>query len=163
MAETVHAFLTANGESIVGEPTQLALGVEESIECVSWEYGVSTPLEPGSAVSTGRREHDPIVVVKRVDASSPVLLKACCKCQTIEGQFRFYRPDPGGTGATEQFYSVEIRGGRVISVRQRSPNTMQRSGGNMPPLETVAFSFSDIVWTYEPRGVEHHDSWANRV
>lgn len=160
MAQTVHLKLKANGKDIKGESTQTSMGREGTIECIAYEEAVSAARETGTNMVTGRRQHQPIKIVKRIDSASPLLMKALVENEKIEGQFRFYRPNPSGDGTTEQFYTVEIKEGNVASVKQYVPDTILADSAGLPPLEQVEFVFKDIVWRYEKGGVTHTDSWS---
>ena len=94
MAETIHLTLKANGNVIAGESSQHDLGREKTIECLEFKDRVRTARELGTRAPVGRRVHEPLELVKRIDASSPMLAKALCKNEKIEGCFRFYRPSP---------------------------------------------------------------------
>lgn len=159
MAETVHLFLKANGSDIAGESTQTSLGRENSIECLYVEDSVRTAREKGSGMATGRRTYGPIQIVKRIDKSSPLLARALCKNEVIEGVFKFFRPNPTGDGTTEQFFTMKIKQGRIASIKRVSPDTLDPASSLAPPTETVEFVFHTISWTYEDGGVEHEDSW----
>ena len=76
-------------------------------------------------MATGRRQYQPLMIRKRIDKSSPLIAKALTENQVIEGQFKFFRPNPSGDGTTEQFYTVEIKQGRVASIKQINPDTIQ--------------------------------------
>ena len=76
MAETVHLYLKANGKDIKGESTQESLGRKDSIECVSYNQSVKTAREAGTGMMTGRRQYEPLRIVKRVDKASPLIKKA---------------------------------------------------------------------------------------
>ena len=162
MAETVHAFLKANGTDVKGDSTQTTLGRENSIECLSFEHEVITAREAGSGLATGRRQYKPLKVVKRIDKSTPLLAKALCTNAVIEGDFKFFRPNPTGDGTTEQFYTVGIKGGRVASITQRNPDTFEPASSNKPAMEEITFVFHTIKWTYTDGGVEHEDSWSQQ-
>jgi len=161
MAETVHLFLKANGNDIKGESSQTSLGREGSIECFSFRDSIRTAREAGSGVATGRRTYEPVIITKRIDKSSPLLAKALCDNETIDGIFKFYRPSPGGDGTTEQFFTVEISRGRVSYVNRVSPDTFDPAAAARPPLEEVGFVFHTIKWTYTDGGIEHQDTWDN--
>jgi type VI secretion system secreted protein Hcp len=161
MAETVHLFLKVNGTDIQGESTQTSLGRENSIECLSFEFRVASPVSTsGSGMATGRRRYDPIKVQKRIDKSSPLLLRAFTLNEKIDAVFQFYRPNPTGDGTTEQFYTVEIRNGRIVGVAQYVHEIFRPETANDPPLEEVSFVFNTIIWTYTNGGVTHEDSWS---
>lgn len=158
MAETVHLFLKANGTVIEGESVQSSLGRENSIECLYYEQSVSTAREAGSGLATGRRQYEPLLVRKRIDKSSPLILKALTENQVIEGTFRFYRPNPTGDGTTEQFYTVTIKQARVASVKQFVPDVLDPESAEEPPQEEITFVFHTVEWTYEPGGITHQDN-----
>jgi len=159
MAQTVHLLLKANGEDIQGESSQTSEGRENSIECTYFEAETDTSREVQSGLSTGRRQHKPLVIRKSIDKSTPLLAKALTKSSKIEGEFKFFRPNPSGDGTTQHFYTVKISNGRVSS--QKMMNEWSRPGDPhaLPPQEEVQFVFQTINWRYEPGGVEHEDSW----
>jgi type VI secretion system secreted protein Hcp len=159
MAETVHLYLKANGQDIKGESQQASLGREGSIECVTYEQRVITAREAGSGMATGRRQYEPLVIRKRIDKSSPLLMKALVENQNIDAVFKFYRPNPTGDGTTEQFYTVAIKQGRIASVKQWVPDCIEPASNTFPPQEEVSFVFHTIAWTYTNGGITHEDSW----
>lgn len=159
MAETVHLFLKANGQDIKGESTQTSLGRADSIECVYFEGAVRTAREAGSGLATGRRQYEPLLIRKRIDKASPLLAKALCNNEVIEGVFKFFRPNPTGDGTTQQFYTIEIKKGRVASHRQWNPDTIVPASSTEPALEEVSFVFHTIMWTFEDGGITHQDTW----
>lgn len=161
MAETVHLYLKANGQDIQGESSQHDLGRENSIECVYFEDSVRTAREHGSRAAVGRRVHEPIEIVKRIDKSSPLLAKALCRNETINAEFKFFRPNPAGDGTTEQFFSVKIENGRIDSIQRTSPNSFDPAASKNPPMETVRFVYHKITWIHVPTGAEYVDSWSN--
>lgn len=160
MAETVHLYLTGNGNAINGESSQESLGRKDSIECLAYESSVETAREAGSGMATGRRAHQPLLIRKRIDKATPLILKALCENQVIEGVFKFFRPNPVGDGTTEQFATVTIKQGRVNSSRLYVPDTSQVISSNLPPMEEVTFVFHTIEWTYTNGGVTHLDTWS---
>ncbi|MCB9702225.1 MAG: type VI secretion system tube protein Hcp [Myxococcales bacterium] len=160
MAETVHLTLKANGNAIAGESTQHDLGRDKTIECLSFHDSVRTARELGSRAAVGRRVHEPVEILKRIDASSPLLAKALCRNEKVEGEFRFYRPSPGGDGTTEHFFTIEIIDGRIDAIERESPSAIDPASSNAPPLERVRFVYHTIRWIYEPTGAEYVDQWS---
>lgn len=159
MAETVHLYLKANGTDIQGESTQTSLGRENSIECLYYESGVITAREAGSGMATGRRQHQPILIRKRVDKSTPLIAKALVRNEVIEGVFKFFRPRPTGDGTTEQFYTVAVAKGRVASQRMFNPDALVPARNAEPTQEEITFVYHTITWTYTDGGIEHQDTW----
>ncbi len=159
MAETVHLYLKAGGQDIQGESTQVSLGRADSIECVDFLCSVKTARETGSGLATGRRQWEPLTIRKRIDKSSPLIMKALTENSVIDASFKFFRPNPSGDGTTEQFYTVDIKKGRISAIKQFVPNCMDPASSNYPPQEEVAFVFHTISWTYTNGGVTHLDTW----
>jgi len=163
MAMTVHLSLKANGVDIQGNSTIMSMERENTIECLSFCDSVRTAREASSGMASGERTYEPILIRKRIDKSSPLLAKALCNNEVIEGTFKFFRPNPAGDGTTEQFFTVKIEEGRVNSVVRVSPDVIDPASANEPPTEEVGFVFGKITWTYIPDGVEHVDHWSQRT
>ena len=159
MAETCALSLFANGTKIDGNSTQLSLGRENTIECLYFEHAVKTARESGSGMATGRRAYEPIIIRKRIDKATPLIAKALCDNEVIEGVFNFYRPNPVGDGTTQQFYTIEIKQGRVAFFKQISPDSFNPALSNSPEIEEVGFVFHTITWTYNDGGITHQDTW----
>ena len=159
MAQTVHLFLKVNGEEVQGESTQTSEGRENSIECTYFESEAATSREVQSGMATGRRQYKPLLIKKAIDKATPLIAKALTKNAKIDGEFKFYRPNPAGDGTTQHFYTVKITNGRVAS--QKMSNEWTRPGDPHagPPQEEVTFVFQTIMWRYEVGGIEHEDSW----
>lgn len=160
MAEHIHLFLKANGQDIKGEATQLSMGREGSIECIHYEQAGVTPFEPSTGNASGRRQYRPIKIRKRIDCSSPLLWQAMTKNTVLEGAFKFFRPNPTGDGTTEQFYTVEIKGAYISSMKQVIDDTLTPARSYEPPLEEIELIFHDIMWTYTKTGATHTDTWS---
>ncbi|MCP3169642.1 type VI secretion system tube protein TssD [Myxococcus qinghaiensis] len=159
MAESVHLFLKANGQDIKGSSTQTSMQREGSIECLTYQQSVITARETGSGMATGRRQYEPLVIRKRIDKSTPLLMKALTENTVVEGTFKFYRPAPAGDGTTEQFYTVSISKARISSIKQINPDVFDPAKANQPTLEEVSFVYHTINWTITDGGATHEDSW----
>lgn len=149
MAESPHLSLKIAGAKTDGESTQLADG---QIECYSFSFGISNPIDWATGAASGRREYSSIAISKRVDKASPLLMKALVTNQIVEGVFKFFRPPADGKAASEHFYTIEIKHGRVESVSQ--------SGGMDVPTESVTFAYRSITCTFVKGGVTHADDWS---
>lgn len=160
MAQTVHLKLEIEGSRIEGESSVRSLDREGTIECSAFQYGVTTPRDEASGTLTGRRKHEPVTITKKIDKTTPLLLKALCENRQIDSaEFRFYRPSMGGSGSEEHFYTVLIENGYIEGVHQLSEDTIIGGEEAPPMMEEVSFIFQDITWTYEIGGATAKDSW----
>lgn len=163
MAETVAVYIMANGAAIQGESTQISLGRENSIEALYFESEVMTARESGSGMATGRRQYKPILIRKRIDKATPLLAKALTQNQVIDAVFKFFRPNPTGDGTTEQFFTIEIKKGRLASFKQVSPDSFDPALSAAPEMEELGIVFHTIKWTYTNGGAEHEDTWDSQT
>ena len=155
--QTVHLNLLIQGNKVDGDSTKASMDRADTIECHSFFYELSSPREMATGRLTGRRQHSPVTIVKPVDRSTPLLLKALCQNEVVNrADFRFFRPSPGGSGAEEHYYTVLLENGFVSEIREEG-HTGPESGQMM---ERVSFVFRDITWTYEIGGATHKDSWS---
>ena len=152
-AQSTHLYLKANGEDIQGggtAPTTPTL-TRGSIECLSYS-------EKATGLATGARQYEAIIFRKRIDKSSPLLLRALVNNENIQGKFMFFRPNPAGDGTTEHFFTVEFAEGRLASIRRVSPDVIDPASATAPPTEEISIVFHNITWTYEPTGVSQNDT-----
>ena len=159
-AQTVHLTLTVDGNAIEGESTIISLGRENTIECSSFSYSISTPRESATGALTGRRQHRPVKIIKRIDKSDPLLFKALALEEPVtEAVFRHYRPGAAG-GAEEQFLTITLAGGFVSGYRLLSEDAVMGGPSAPPTMSEVEFVFQDFTITYESTGATHTDTWA---
>ena len=162
MAQTVHLELEIDGNKIDGESTVASMDRADTIECSTFSYAVTVPQEAGSRISTGRRQHGQVKVHKRIDKSTPLLIKAVCNNEPVtKAVFRFYRPWIDGRGTEQHYYTVELADGYVVGVSQVSRDAVMAGESAGPMMEEVCFNFLRITWTYESGGIIHSDSWDN--
>ncbi|MDF2629216.1 MAG: hypothetical protein K0R39_3047 [Symbiobacteriaceae bacterium] len=146
--------LSVNGQEIEGDSYDRKR--EGQIEVLAFNQSVTTAREAGSGMATGRRQYQPLLIRKRIDKASPLLMKALTENSVVDATFGFYRPNPTGDGAEERFYEIEIRHGRVASVEI----VMDEATGM--PMEEITFVFQTIAWTYTNGGVTHEDTWSQQ-
>ena len=134
-------------------------GFEDAIEVFGFCHEITTPVDAASGLPTEKRQHKPLIVVKRIDKSTPLLQKALVNNEQLdEMTLSFFRIDPG-TGGFQQYYTITLSEARVVSVKAISQD-LSNNSDTYPTMEEVSFVYQKITWTYEPDGVEHADSWA---
>lgn len=140
-----------NGQVIEGDTTRE--NRKGQIEVLAFEQSVTKAREAGSGIATGRRQYQPLLIRKRIDKASPLLMKALTQNSSAEVRFDFYRGNPTGDGTEERFYQIGLRNARVASVKI----VMDEATG--VPMEEITFVFRTIEWTYTNGGITHEDSW----
>lgn len=133
----VFLFLEVAGSGINGE--DVMLGQTGAIECLHYEQAITS--------AGNRLEHEPIYFLKRIDSTSPLLHQALLQNSHIEATFAFLRSAPT-TGESEHFYTVEISGGQLVSIRQTLPDRLDEETAVSPPIEEITLSYRQITWTH---------------
>jgi type VI secretion system secreted protein Hcp len=145
-AEPVYLFLNAGGVPIQGESSVSSLGRANAIECLA--FYTSAQRAADGSLSGGR-----FTCRKRIDKSSPLILKALGEREQVAATFKFFRPNPSGDGTTEQYYTTAIKLGRVVSIEQVVPDTIDPATAGVPPLESVTIEAADEMVTYTTGGI----------
>ncbi|WP_248767232.1 Hcp family type VI secretion system effector [Pseudomonas sp. MWU12-2345] len=99
--------------------------------------------------------HNPIVITKNVDKSSPLLAQALSNREEINCTISFYRVS--SFGAQEKFYSVSIKGGVVADLTLEMPHAILQHDAE--PQEHVALRYREITWTHHVAGTSGYSTW----
>lgn len=163
MAKVVNLFMKVNGAAVAGEPETVGHNgvLADSIECLTYVDAVRTARELGSARATGERRYAPIRIRKRVDKSTPVIQQALTRNEVVECRFEFRRPSPLGDGKVQHYFTVELTGGRIDSIKRRNPDTFDPAASREPFTEWVSIVFNHITMTHETGSTSASDSWVH--
>lgn len=156
----IYLKLEIEGSRITGESSVRLQGREDTIECSSFVWGGQAPFDPVSGERSGKTEHTAVEIEKRIDKSTPLLIKAFCNNEPVDlAEFMFFRTAKDGT--EEKFYTVRLTGGYISRVTQISQERIVAGDKPPPMMEKVAFVFKEIEWKYEIDGGTYADSWAS--
>jgi type VI secretion system secreted protein Hcp len=140
------------GVVIEGEDT--VLGARDVIQLFGYEAGAAAPFDASTGQPTGVRRYQPIVIRKRIDKATPLLLDAFSRNQVVtEATFRFFRPS--GTGM-QHYFTVTLTNGRIASVNH---STSASTDPSEPVTEEVGIVFQTITWEHIPSGATAGDDW----
>lgn len=156
----MNAYLKLEGElqgDIYGESEQA--GHEDEIEVISFNHDVIVPRDPNSGSPTARRHHEPIKITKRIDKSTPLLMKALHDSEKLI-VFRLTFMRIGDLAVPENYYTITLEDARIVGVRQKKLNTLNTDNAWSDDMETVWFTYDSIDWTYND-GVSDIISQAN--
>lgn len=110
----------------------------EAIEIESWSWGTSQPSrDAASGMASGKRQHQPLTVVKKLDKASPVLQEAYKKQSPLPSVI-VYLPSqpPTKVGQVESYLKYEMKEVLVSSY--------STGGSTDAPTETVSFNYTKI-------------------
>jgi type VI secretion system secreted protein Hcp len=157
------AYLTLAGKTqgpIAGGVT--IKGREGSILVHSFENEIMSPRDPTTGQPTGKREHEPIVILKEIDKSSPRLWAALVTNEVLTTWvLRFWAA--GATGKEQEIYTITLTNASIASVREYMVDNLTAADASLPMLEEVTFTYQKIEWTWTDGGITASDDWASSV
>ncbi len=137
-------------------------GTEGSSIVYSLEHRVHNPVDPATGLTTGRRQHDPVSLLKRKDKATPKLLQALVQNENLQVQFKWFRPNTRGAGQVH-YYTVKLSDARLVSIKEMLPSTIGEEAKQWHPLEEVQMTYNKIEWTWEDGGITSMDDWTEMV
>ncbi|MDX1741166.1 MAG: type VI secretion system tube protein TssD, partial [Rhodothermales bacterium] len=150
-----------------GESTIQSQEREDTIEVVEFDHDLTSPLS-GEAMDAGHdpplgiRQHRPVRVIARIDSATPLMIRAWATNEVCEVFFRFFRPDPAGSGAEVEYYKVQLTGAMVVRAKTHFPNALRTETASLPEVIEYQFTYHDIIWTYLDGQIEYQDQWLDR-
>lgn len=153
------SYLTVTGKNqgkIEGNCTQK--GREKTILVYALDHEIEIPRDTHTGLPTGKRVHLPMTVTKALDKSSPKLMQALTSGEQLsEVLLDFYRIND--KGQEEKYYTVKLQDAIIVSAECYFPETFLEESKPYHHMEKVSFTYSKIIWTYVPDGIEAEDSW----
>ena len=130
----------------------------EPTEIIGYSHPIVTPIDPASGSSTGKRQHAPIVIVKEIDKSTPLLFKALVNNEEIDTlKLSLYMADPSGGSSEQKYFTVTLKNAYITSIT-KSQNPLEPSA----PVESISFVYQKIIWESIDGGVTAEDEWNPR-
>jgi type VI secretion system secreted protein Hcp len=137
-------------------------GREGSILVHSFENEILSPRDPTTGQSTGKREHEPFVILKEIDKSSPKLWTALVTNEVLTTWvLRFWAAD--AKGMEQEIYTITLTNANISSVREYMVDNLTAADANLPMLEEVTFTYQKIQWTWTDGGITASDDWSSPV
>jgi type VI secretion system secreted protein Hcp len=133
-------------------------GREGNIVVYSFGHNVTVPIDPQSGISSGTRRHNPLKILKEIDKSSPKLFQALCTGETLRSvTLKFYQINP--SGQEEHYFTILLENAIITSITPSFPTAFLSENQAYRHMETVAFTYQKIRWTWLADGIEYEDDW----
>jgi type VI secretion system secreted protein Hcp len=141
----VDMFLKLKNPDVTGEAADAEHKGE--IEVVSWSWGLQSPRDVSTGRAAAKFKLNELLIVKRIDRSSPVLMQIAKYNKVVE-QATLTLRKAGTTQLT--FLTVELKNARVTAVNVQCENTVGHTSTDV--VERVNFGFDHVTVTYTPQG-----------
>lgn len=143
-----------NGVLIKGSCT--ALRREGAIEVMSTQHCINLAVDAHSGSLTGSRMHQPIIINKEVDKSSPYLFDSVCTGRKLsKAILRFYIINE--SGIESEIYKLKLEKVIVSSVNFNHSYIPGSTTPNM--IEVVNLRYGAIGWHYLTGNISTSDFW----
>jgi type VI secretion system secreted protein Hcp len=160
----------ASGEAIAG-PSVYSMA-PDTIEVLDVQHKIKHEYDQNHGTPSGDRHHEPFMIVKAVDVTTPTLCEMCANAELITSAKLMYYVQAGGSPEPVEFFSWTLTNAYITHVRQVP--FMELSGEyaeQFDLLEEVAFSYQQITWEHyahrAPIGLKEldavvaQDSWSS--
>ena len=131
----IYLVLTKNTGPVLGE--SVSEHHPNAIDVQSYSMGVSNPvaISVGTGLGSGKASFSALNVLKRLDRSSPILLKDVAL---------------GTHFSTADLYVEDLTGRLITQVHLNDVfmESVQDSGGGQFPAESISMVFQSLFWTY---------------
>ena len=119
-------------------------GHEEEIDVLSWNWGVqqSGSMHVGGGGGGGKVQVQDLVITKRIDVASPVLMLHSCKGTHIPEALMSIRK---AGGKQDDYLTIKMEKVLVTSVNPGG------SDGDEGGIEQVALNFEKVTYEYKPQ------------
>jgi type VI secretion system secreted protein Hcp len=138
------AFLKIDG--IKGESLDDKHKGEIDVLSFSWGVTQAASSATGGGGGSGKAKFDDISIVKKVDASSPLLMLNCATGTHIK-EVNFVVRKAGGTQL--EYLKIKLTDALIADVRPGGTTE-----GTTIPTEELSLSFSKLEYSYQPQGAD---------
>jgi len=157
MALLKHLTLTGETQGAI-QGSSTMQGREGTIEVEALDQNLEIPADIQTGLSTGKRRHLPLRIMKKIDKASPKLFQACCTGEHMKDvTIKFFRISP--KGQEEQFFTITLNNAIIIKFHEYMLNALDPHYTNREDEEEILFTFEKIRLTWNPDGIEAEDSW----
>ncbi|RXJ67319.1 type VI secretion system tube protein Hcp [Halarcobacter ebronensis] len=133
-------------------------GHEDEALIKGFSHNISIPRDPQSGQPSGQRVHEPFVISKLFDKSSPLLYNALTKGETLtEVELKWYRTSYAGK--PEHYFSIVLEDAVIVNIDSFMENEENLNKSQVAPLERVSFAYRKITWRHETASTSGEDDW----
>lgn len=128
----------------------------------AYSHNVTIAKNKTTGQASGQRVHNPMIITKMIDKSSPLFFNALTTGETLKKvEVKWYRNSNSGTH--EHFYTVELEDALIVDINT-AIESLASSVDNQPtPLEIVSFSYRKISVRHETASTSGEDDWRKGV
>jgi type VI secretion system secreted protein Hcp len=133
-------------------------GHENTILVHAFTSQVISPRDPSSGLPTGKRQHQPILILKEIDKSSVLLWSALVNNENLTAwKLQFYASD--AKGIEQLLYTITLTNASIASMREALLDNELPANATLPMREEITFTYQKIQWTWANPALTAQDDW----
>ncbi len=158
MAEVAYLKLTdkKSGQWIQGGCQEKA--TKYYIEVQEFRHKIKVPTHQQTGSATGETTHEPIIIVKPIDRSSPLLQLALNEHHEVEGEIHLYR---SRDGKRSHWYTISFSDARITEIETYKPMVLAKDS-DLPDLERLEVRYRKISWQHKEQNKEAEADWLDK-
>jgi type VI secretion system secreted protein Hcp len=135
-------------------------GKQGSIECIGFSYMVQDALDQASGAPVGKHTHSPVMIVKRLDATTPQFLQAAYTNESLKSVIIEFTKR-SADGKTIVSKTVTLTNAMVSRVSQFGGTTATgQQLQNAGLFEEISLIFQKIEFTDNEAKIGTTDNWS---
>lgn len=103
--------------------------------------------------------HNPVIITKPIDKSSPLLGKAISESEILTCDFDIHQTNR--FGINELYYKIKLTKARLVDIHLMLPHTVNNNRGL--PQEKMSLIYETITWEHITAGTSAYSLWNERV
>ncbi|SFV57327.1 secreted protein Hcp [hydrothermal vent metagenome] len=133
-------------------------GHEDECLIKAFTHDIDVPRSATTGQATGQRTHNPLIVTKMIDKSSPLLFNAVVNGETLtEVELNFYRTSYAGK--PEHYYSIILEDAIITNIATSMETQGSAITKDVTPYEKVSLSYRKISCRHETASTSGEDDW----
>lgn len=157
MASRTYISITGQKQGLISEGCSSKLSIGEKCQADHPDEIIVLSLSHtmSSIEQTTDAIHQPVVITKNIDKSTPLLAQALNDKEVVDCELTFYRVSSYGT--QEKFFTVKLKGGLIADQTMSMPHAI--SENDAEPQEQVAIRYRDTTWIHHLANTSGWSSW----
>ena len=121
----------------------------------AFQHSITIPRDSQTGQPSGQRTHNPFVITKLFDKSSPLIYTALTTGETMDKvELKWYRTSL--KGKQEHYYTMVLDDAVIVDI-ESSMSTDHGTVNELTPYEKVSFTYRKITWTHETASTSGSD------
>lgn len=145
----------ASTEKSIGNTWQE--GHENEVLVQAFSHNVLIPTNPQNGQPSGPRRHEPLVITKNFDKSSPLLYNALTSGELVDVELKWYRTAADGT--SEHYFTTALTDAVIVDIQATMSHCQDPSTERFGHEEKISFNYRKIDWRHEAAGTSGSDDW----